>query len=81
MANEVVIYTTDWCPYCSAAKRFLDSKKVRYREVDVTGDDAAREKLVAMSGGRATVPQIFADGKPIGGYDDLVRLYASGGKL
>ena len=80
MAADVVIYTTGFCPYCLLAKEFLKSKKVAFREVDVSSDDAMREKLVKMSG-QETVPQIFADGKSIGGYDDLVRFYRSGKTL
>lgn len=81
MAKEVVIYTTEYCPYCSAAKQLLQSKGVAYKEIDVSDDGDMRRKLVQLSGGRTTVPQIFADGKSIGGYDDLARLYASGKSL
>ena len=77
-AVRVIIYTADYCPYCKAAKKFLTTKSVTFQEVDVTHDDDQRQKLVQMTGGRETVPQIFVDGKPIGGYDDLVALYASG---
>ena len=75
--KKVTVYTTRSCPYCHAAKRFLESKKISFEEIDVTNDDAMREKLVEMSGGRETVPQIFIGTKSIGGYDDLVRLYQS----
>lgn len=75
--KKVVIYTTKYCAYCNAAKDFLKSKGVRFEEIDVSGNDAMRERLVQMSGGRETVPQIFVDGKPIGGYEDLVALYQS----
>ncbi len=82
MRNEkVVIYTTKYCGYCTAAKDFLKSRDIRFEEIDVSGDDATREKLVQMTGGRETVPQIFIDGKPIGGYDELVALYSSGRTL
>ena len=74
---KVQLYTTSYCPYCQAAKQFLKSKKVAFEEIDVTEDEAMREKLVKMSGCE-TVPQIFVDEKPIGGYDELVALYASG---
>ena len=80
MAAEVVVYTTQYCPYCRLAKEFLKSKNVSFREVDVSQDDAMREKLVKMSG-QETVPQIFTDGRPIGGYEDLVRYYSSGKAL
>ena len=81
MEKKVVIYTTSSCPYCHAAKNFLKSKKVNFQEIDVTGDDDMRQKLVKMSGGRETVPQIFADNALIGGYDDLVEFYRSGKTL
>ena len=75
--SKVVVYTTDTCPYCFAAKKLLQSKKVAFEEIDVTGDDAMREKLLQMSG-QMTVPQIFVDGKSIGGYEELVETYRSG---
>jgi glutaredoxin 3 len=75
--NKVLIYTAQYCPYCVAAKKLLKSKKVEFEEIDVTNDDRMREKLVQMSGGRETVPQIFIDARCIGGYDDLVELYNS----
>lgn len=77
---KITVYTTRFCPYCTAAKKFLQDKKVPFTEIDVTGDDAMRDKLVTMSG-QQTVPQIFADGRSIGGYDDLVEYYASGKTL
>ena len=77
---KVLIYTTRYCPYCHAAKDLLRSKKVDFEEIDVSEDDDMREKLLHMSG-RETVPQIFADGRPIGGYEELVEFYKSGGRL
>ena len=75
---SVEIYTTKTCPYCVKAKRLLDAKDVDYVEVDVTGDDRARDDLVMRSEGRRTVPQIFINGKPIGGCDDLHELEEKG---
>ncbi len=75
---SVEIYTTKTCPYCVKAKRLLDAKDVDYVEVDVTGDDKARDDLVARSEGRRTVPQIFINGKAIGGCDDLHELEERG---
>ena len=76
----IEIYTTPYCPYCHAAKNFLKSKKIEFVEIDAS-DEVVRRELVKMTGGRETVPQIFADGKLIGGYDDLVQLYRSGESL
>ncbi|MCG3175607.1 MAG: Glutaredoxin 3 [Candidatus Omnitrophica bacterium] len=78
---DVVIYTATYCSYCHAAKKLLTDKGVRYREIDVTDDADERRQLVEKSGGRETVPQIFADGRHIGGYDDLVRYYREGHTL
>ena len=81
MATKVEVYTTPYCPYCRAAKDFLKSKKVDFVEIDVSGDEPMRRRLVEMTGGRETVPQIFADGRSIGGYDELVAYYLSGKSL
>ena len=81
MPERVVVYTTRTCPYCRAAKELLKSQGVRYEEVEVTDSPEAREKLAAMSGGRQTVPVIFAGKRCIGGYDELVELFHGGGKL
>jgi glutaredoxin 3 len=75
---EVTIYTTTFCPYCVRAKRLLVQKGVSYREVDVTADDELRERMITESGGRRTVPQIFIDGRPIGGYEELAALDEAG---
>lgn len=74
----VKIYTTSYCGYCARAKELLHVRGVIYEEVDVTGDDAARDNLVKISGGRRTVPQIFIGAVHVGGYADLARLDAEG---
>jgi glutaredoxin 3 len=74
---QVIVYTTTYCPYCTRAKQLLDRKKIPYTEIDVTQDTVLREKMEADSG-RRTVPQIFIDGKSIGGCDDLFELNNSG---
>lgn len=74
----VRVYTTTYCGYCTAAKRFLDMKGVPYEEIDVTGDQAARIELVETTGQR-TVPQIFVGQTHVGGYDDLRALDHRGG--
>ena len=80
MPKKVEIYTTPYCPYCHAAKNFLKSKKIEFVEIDAS-EEVIRRELVKITGGRETVPQIFSDGKLIGGYDDLVQLYRSGKSL
>ena len=75
--SQVVMYTTSWCPYCRAAKSLFAAKKIEFTELDVTEDPKLRLDMERLSG-RRTVPQIFIDGKPIGGYDDVLSLETSG---
>jgi glutaredoxin 3 len=75
---KVEVYTTSYCPYCIRAKALLKSKGVAFEEIDVSCDAALREKMIEMSGGRRTVPEIFINGKIIGGYDELRALEDEG---
>lgn len=77
MAN-VEIYVQDFCPYCARAKALLDRKGVAYREIYAPNGSAARAEAIARSGGRTTVPQIFINGVPVGGSDDLHALERAG---
>ncbi len=79
--KEVIVYSTESCPYCRQAERFLKDKGVPFQTIDVTDDDEMRAKLVEMSEGRRTVPQIFIGGRPIGGYSDLIALNHKGALL
>ncbi|QGM45808.1 glutaredoxin 3 [Methylocystis heyeri] len=75
----IVIYTTSTCPYCLAAKALLEKKKVAFEEIRVDGDRAGRARMTELAGGRTSVPQIFIDGRHIGGCDDLYQLDSEGG--
>lgn len=74
---SVRIYTTTYCGYCYAAKELLRERGIAFEEIDVTGDDHKRAWLREATG-RHTVPQIFIDDRPIGGYTALERLDRSG---
>ena len=74
----VTIYTTVSCVFCLRAKEYLRSRGVAYEEIDVTGDDAARARLMERAHGRRTVPQIFVGDVHVGGYTDLVALDREG---
>lgn len=76
---KVEIYTTFLCGFCYRAKKLLESKGVAYEETDVMAEPAKRKEMLARANGRHTVPQIFIDGKHIGGCDDLYALDAKGG--
>ena len=56
---KVEIYTTTYCPFCTRAKSLLKSKGIAFDEIDVTEDDALREKMIELSGGRRTRPRNF----------------------
>ena len=74
---KIVIYTTSYCPYCFGAKALLRSKNVEFEEIDVTDDPARRIEMERLSR-RRTVPQVFIEGQPVGGFDDIRRLDAAG---
>lgn len=75
--KNVILYSADWCPFCTRAKALLTSREIPFEEVNVDRVPGFREKLVEMSG-RRTVPQIFVDGASVGGYDDLAALDRNG---
>ena len=74
----VEIYTKAWCPYCTRAKRLLESKGVDYTEYDITMGGPQRAEMVQRAQGGSTVPQIFIDGRHVGGSDDLAALERQG---
>jgi len=76
---RVTMYTTSVCPFCVQAKRLLHEHGIPYDEVNVEDDDALRMEMVARAQGRRTVPQIFIDDAPIGGYVELQALADRGG--
>lgn len=76
--QPVTIYTTAWCPYCSAAKSLLREKGVSFNEIDVEKTAGARATMVQRAGGRTSVPQIFIGNRHVGGCDDLYALERAG---
>lgn len=75
---RILVYSTPFCGYCAAAKRLLTAKGAQYTEIDVMMDPARRQEMLAKSGGLRTVPQIFIDGRHIGGFDELNALDKAG---
>jgi len=76
---DIRMYTTRWCGYCVRAKALLESRGLRYEEIEMDDEPGFRERLLTLTGG-FTVPQIVVDGRPIGGYTELAAL-ARDGKL
>ena len=75
---EVVIYSSLFCGYCARAKKLLEAKGVSYQDIDITAEPGRKPEMVDRAGGRTTVPQIFIDGRHVGGCDDLHALDADG---
>ncbi len=75
---RVEMYTKMLCPYCARAKRLLGDKGVSFEEYEITGDAAKRQEMIGRASGRTTVPQIFIDGRHVGGSDDLAALEHEG---
>lgn len=75
---DIIIYTTNYCGYCMRAKSLLKARGLAFREIDVSHDHEKRRQLVTETGQR-TVPQIFFDGRSIGGYDELALIDRRGG--
>jgi glutaredoxin 3 len=74
---RIEVYTTPSCPYCVRAKRLLKERGLAYEEIDIANDDALRLDVMRRSG-RRTVPQIFIDGRSIGGFEELAALDTAG---
>lgn len=77
MSAEVVMYRTRFCPYCVRAEQLLVRKNAQLTQVDVAGDWEKRRWLAEVTG-QGTVPQIFINGEPIGGCDELYELERQG---
>jgi len=75
--SQIIIYTSENCPYCRLAKDLLNSHGIAFEEIRVDLDDKKREEMIQLSH-RRTVPQIFIHNKAIGGFDDLKDLIKSG---
>jgi glutaredoxin 3 len=75
---KVEIYTKAFCPYCSRAMQLLTSKNAQVEEFDITMGGPKRAEMLQRANGGVTVPQIFIDGKHVGGSDDLAALERQG---
>jgi glutaredoxin 3 len=72
--KKIEIYTTNNCPFCVKAKLLLNKKKIKFLEINVSNNEALREKMSDMANGARSVPQIFADNIYIGDCDKIHKL-------
>jgi glutaredoxin 3 len=77
MSADVVVYTTDYCPYCTRAKALLQKRGAAFREIRVDERPDLRSWLSTVTHQR-TVPQVFVNGAPLGGFTDIAALDQKG---
>ena len=75
---KILIYSSMLCPYCFAAKTLLKKLNLKFEEVLVDNNSKVKKKMIELSDGRTSVPQIFFGENHVGGYDDLKRYYEEG---
>lgn len=75
--TDTTIYSSNYCPFCIRAKQLLDSKGVKYSEINVDGKPDVRAKMARLAG-RTSVPQIWIDDTHVGGCDELIALDRTG---
>ena len=78
MTNNIIVYSSNNCAYCSRAKKLLDTLGLAFKEINIQIDLNERDIMLSRSNGRRTVPQIFINNQHIGGYDDLVKIVSNG---
>jgi len=76
--SEVVIYSSEFCPYCTWAKNLLNTKKAGYTEIRIDRVEGAQQEMLAKSNGQMSVPQIFIGDTHVGGYTDMLQLDKNG---
>jgi len=72
--DNIIIYSADWCSSCVASKRFLESKNIPYEEINIDAQGISRTRLIELTG-RLAIPSILVNGKVIGGFMELQKLY------
>ena len=77
---KIIIYTSDNCSFCHAAKEIFNEKKLKFKEINISKDDKLKNEMIKKSNGIMTVPQIFINSKHIGGYEELINLETSKGE-
>ena len=75
---KILVYSSMLCPYCFAAKTLLKKLNLKFEEVLVDNNSKVKKKMIELSDGRTSVPQIFFGENHVGGYDDLKRYYEEG---
>lgn len=76
--KPVILYGTNWCPFCDRAEQLLTRKGITPEKIDISSTPQLLEEMMRRSGGRRSVPQIFIGQVHVGGFDDLAELDRKG---
>ena len=76
--KEIIIYTLPTCGFCRQAKNLLQAKNAKYQEIDLAEQPEKRAEMLEKTGGKTSVPEIFVDGKLIGGCQEIYELEEKG---
>lgn len=74
---KIEIYGSGPCAYCAAARMLLKKKGLDFTDIPIVDNKDARAEMQRRSGA-SSVPQIFINDQPIGGFDELYELQESG---
>jgi glutaredoxin 3 len=75
--SDIIMYSTGYCPFCERARTLLQQKNAPFTDIRIDLHPKLRDQMIQLSG-KQTVPQIFINGRHIGGCDDLYALDAQG---
>jgi glutaredoxin 3 len=75
--KQIIVYTTERCPYCTSAKTLLAKRSIEYEEINLARDPDGRAELIERTG-MFTFPQIVIDGESIGGFQELLAADRAG---
>lgn len=66
--KKVKVYSTPICPFCITLKEFLKKREVDFEDIDISGNEEAKERVVKNTG-QSSVPVLELDGKFIVGFN------------
>jgi len=75
--KQIEVYSGNNCPWCVRARALLQSKGLDFEEINISSQAERTQEMVQRSG-RRSIPQIFIDKEPIGGFDELSQLNRAG---
>jgi len=75
---KIEVYSGPFCAFCMRAKALLTQRGLAFTEYDVHDEPTRRSEMLERSGGARTIPQIFINGRHVGGCNELYALDRSG---